>query len=122
MVIQYAMCLKQFGQVAFGGDLAIFVWRKGVEMKFRLIVIITVLLMSTTGVYAELHDRGGGLIYDDVLDITWLQDTNYAMISGYDSDGLMNWSGAMNWAAQLVYAGFNDWRLPRILPVNGISY
>jgi len=91
-------------------------------MKFRLIVIITVLLMSTTGVYAELHDRGGGLIYDDVLDITWLQDTNYAMISGYDSDGLMNWSGAMNWAAQLVYAGFNDWRLPRILPVNGISY
>ncbi|EGK72256.1 hypothetical protein METUNv1_01372 [Methyloversatilis universalis FAM5] len=27
---------------------------------------------------APLHDRGGGLVYDDVLDVTWLADANYA--------------------------------------------
>jgi len=41
---------------------------------------------------ATLIDRGGGLIYDDVLNITWLQDANYAMTSGYDADGRMNWA------------------------------
>jgi len=32
---------------------------------------------------AGLIDRGEGMIYDDVLDITWLQDSNYAKTSGY---------------------------------------
>ena len=36
---------------------------------------------------AALHDRGGGLVYDDVLNVTWLQDANYAQTSGYDADG-----------------------------------
>lgn len=61
---------------------------------------------------ATLHDRGGGLIYDDVLDITWLQDANYAQTSGYDGDGLMAWGDAVAWADSLVYGGYDDWRLP----------
>jgi hypothetical protein len=90
---------------------------KGVEMKRTLVVLFTVLLFSATGVYAELHDRGGGLIYDDVLDVTWLQDANYAYTSGYtsglhDDDGEMTWYEAMEWAEQLEYGGFDDWRLP----------
>ena len=64
---------------------------------------------------AMLYDRGGGLIYDDVLDITWMQDANYAMTSGYDSDGLMTWSDAEAWVDQLEYQGYDDWRLPRSL-------
>ena len=47
---------------------------------------------------AALIDRGGGLIYDTDRDITWLQDANYAQTSGYDGDGLMNWSAATAWA------------------------
>ena len=39
---------------------------------------------------AALFDRGGGLIYDDVLNVTWLQDANYAKTSGYDADGDMS--------------------------------
>jgi hypothetical protein len=66
----------------------------------------------TSPTHADLWDRGGGLIYDDVLKITWLQDANYAKTSGYDSDGLMNWSQATTWAANLVYGGYSDWRLP----------
>jgi hypothetical protein len=70
---------------------------------------------------ATLIDRGGGLIYDDVLNITWLQDANYAKTSGYDSDGLMNWVDAMTWATNLSYGGYNDWRLPTLHPSDKIG-
>ena len=68
---------------------------------------------------AALLDRGGGLIYDTVNDITWLQDANYAMTSGFHSTGRMSWHVAMSWAAGLSYndtvrnVTWNDWRLPR---------
>lgn len=67
---------------------------------------------------AALYDRGGGLIYDDVLNITWLQDANYAKTSGYDADGWMNWHEATEWTASLSYfdvvrnVTWGDWRLP----------
>ena len=49
-------------------------------MRSLIIIIVSFFLLSP--VYAALYDRGEGLIYDDVLDITWLQDANYAMTSG----------------------------------------
>lgn len=52
------------------------------------------------------------MVYDDVLDITWLQDANYAQTWGYDADGLMSWFAAMTLADNLVYGGYDDWRLP----------
>ena len=72
---------------------------------------------------AALHDRGGGLVYDDVLNVTWLGDANYAKTSGYDSDGLMTWDQAMTWADTLVYhdsvrnVDYSDWRLASNSPV-----
>jgi len=79
-------------------------------------------------VHATLIDRGGGLIYDDVLNITWLQDANYAKTqyttsggSLGDADGLMNWAAANLWASNLVYhdsvrnVDYSDWRLPVVL-------
>lgn len=77
---------------------------------------------------AALHDRGGGLIYDDVLNVTWLQDANYAKTSGYDADGMMKWAGANAWASNLSYydsvhnVNYDDWRLPTVTPANGVSY
>lgn len=61
---------------------------------------------------AALINRGNGLIYDTDLDVTWMQDANYAQTSGYDADGLMNWSQAVAWADQLTYGGSSNWRLP----------
>ena len=81
------------------------------------------LALATAGVLgsdlaqAALNDRGGGLLYDDVLNVTWLQDANYAKTSGYDDDGRMNWSAAKTWAANLVFGGYDDWRLAANTPV-----
>jgi len=53
---------------------------------------------------AALVDRGGGMVYDTVQNITWLQNWN--------TNGLMNWTTANDWANNLVHGGFDDWRLP----------
>jgi hypothetical protein len=77
--------------------------------------------------HAALFDRGGGLIYDDVLDITWLQDTNYALTNG-DNDGMMDWYEANTWVAGLSYydavrdVTYDDWRLPTMSPIDGNIY
>jgi len=86
--------------------------------KWALTLVVAAWLGSGAP-QAALFDRGGGLIYDDVLDITWLADANYAKTSGYDSDGRMNWSTANTWAANLVYEGYDDWRLPSALNQDG---
>jgi hypothetical protein len=41
-----------------------------------------------------------------------MQDANYAKTSGYAINGEMGWSYASAWAANLVYGGYSDWRLP----------
>lgn len=83
-------------------------------MKKVVVALAAVGLMATGSAQAALLDRGGGLIYDDVLDITWLQGANYAKTSGYDADGRMNWSAANVWAEALSYGGYSDWRLPTV--------
>jgi len=40
---------------------------------------------------ASLVDNGNGLLYDTVLNITWLQDANYAKTSNYSTTGFMTW-------------------------------
>jgi hypothetical protein len=61
---------------------------------------------------AILVDRGGGLIYDTWLDVTWLRDASMARTMGLSKDGFMTAPEAMKWAADLVYQGYTDWRLP----------
>lgn len=83
--------------------------------------IAALALLSFGTAQAALVDRGGGLIYDTVLDITWLQDANYSKTSGYHADGSMLWNEAMVWAEDLSYydsvrgVWLDDWRLPTTL-------
>ena len=83
-------------------------------------------------VNASLIDRGGGLIYDTELNVTWLQDANFGFGSSFDSidgttDGRMRWVNAEAWSADLSYydsvrdVTYDDWRLPTTGPVNGTS-
>lgn len=88
-------------------------------MKLHTLLLSAGLLSLTGAAQAALHDRGGGMIYDDVLDITWLQDANYAKTSGYSADGAMAWHAAKAWADTLVHGGFDDWRLPTMIDTDG---
>jgi len=84
------------------------------------LILALVLGASSLSAQATLIDRGGGLIYDDVLNITWLQDANYAQTSRYSVDGRMSWDDAVAWAAGLSYydsvrdVTYTNWRLPTI--------
>lgn len=69
------------------------------------ILSISIVLGFSTICNATLIDRGGGMIYDDVLNVTWLQNTN---IAGHG----MTWDAAMNWVDNFSYQGYDDWRLP----------
>ena len=83
--------------------------------------IVKSLALSLIGVgtsQAALIDRGGGLIYDDVKNLTWLQDANLALTGGYDADGRLSWADALAFAQSLEYRDeargvvWSDWRLP----------
>ena len=86
----------------------------------KIIFAMSMVLIFGIAVLAEatLIDRGGGLIYCDTLDITWLQDASYAKTTGYDADGEMTWDNAVSWADSLSYydsvrgVTWDDWRLP----------
>jgi len=75
-------------------------------MKSRLLVAICacVVTLITTSTNAALVDNGGGLIYDDVLDITWAQP-----------DTQRTWDNANTWAAGQTLGGVSGWRLPYII-------
>lgn len=89
--------------------------------------LCTLTLILFTGYsQATLIDRGGGLVYDDVLDITWLKDANYAATSGHSSTGKMNWLEATDWVSNLEFYDsvrgviWDDWRLPST--VNNLAW
>lgn len=85
-------------------------------MKTSLSLLTITLTLFANHASAALFDRGNGLIYDDTLDITWLQNANYANTQGYSNsiNGRMNWFTAKEWADELDFAGYTDWRLPSI--------
>ena len=97
-----------------------------IEMKTKL--LLPLLLITATSVQAQLYDNGGGLIYDSALNITWLQDANYAQTSGYSATGKMTWQDANTWANNLNYfdsangVSYTGWTLPGALPANGTNY
>ena len=86
---------------------------KRISICLMTLVLVFGLAIST---HAVLINRGGGMIYSTDLNVTWLQDANYAKTSGYDADGLMTWDEARYWAETLSYGGYDDWRLPNYDP------
>ena len=85
--------------------------------KFIIGAACVCLTVVSFNASAALIDRGGGLLYDDVLDVTWLQDANYAKTSGFDADGKMSTVQAEIWITGLSYydsvrdTTYDDWRL-----------
>lgn len=94
-------------------------------MVFKSIIGATCTCLAVVSFSADaaLVSRLGGMAYyDDVADLTWLADANYAQTSGYDADGAMNFSTANAWAAGLDVAGVTGWRLASTDPaLSGIN-
>jgi hypothetical protein len=53
---------------------------------------------------AALINNNNGTVTDTDTNLMWLQNAS--------SVGGMSWENAMAWAANLTYAGYDDWRLP----------
>lgn len=84
-----------------------------VRTGFLVSVILAGLFGISETVKATLIPRGNGMVYDDVMHVTWLQDANYAKTTGFATGGYMIWSTASDWAQNNVtVGGFTDWRLP----------
>ena len=84
--------------------------------------IVRSIALSLLGVgasQAALIDRGGGLIYDDVKNVTWMQDTQYALTSGYSASGLARLARSArpsrrtsSTTISVRDVTWGDWRLP----------
>jgi hypothetical protein len=97
---------------------------KAIRSIGRRFVAAGAILLTAGVAQATLVDRGGGMIYDTELNITWLQNWNQAKGSGYDvgppegseqNNGAMSWTNALLWADRLVWGGYSDWRLPTMI-------
>ena len=85
--------------------------------------------MLASGVaQATLVDRGGGLIYDTTLNITWLQNADlgaterFGVTLSFPNSGLMEWPTANAWIQAMNttdYLGYSNWRLPTALNQDG---
>lgn len=78
-------------------------------MRHQKTLLVFALIASsvvTGNAHASLVDRGNGMIYDDLNNVTWTVNANI--------NGLMNWTDANAWAANLVYGGYSNWVLPTI--------
>ena len=85
---------------------------KGVNMNsIRKLALAAALAASSLSASAELFARPGGMVYDSTQDITWLQNWN--------TNGQMDWTTANSWADNLVFGGYDDWRLPTALSPDG---
>lgn len=105
-----------------------------IKGKLGILLFGLVGLFNTS--HATLNDLGNGLVNDDVLNITWMQDANLfktlcdandPIATGFTpvdtadaatvctNNGQMTWNDAEAWMARLnaqSYLGFTDWRQP----------
>jgi hypothetical protein len=84
--------------------------------KHLLIPVLatSLLTLSTGSQAASLVQRTSDLIYDSDTNRTWMQNA--------DLNGTMTWYQAMNWADNLVYGGYDDWRLPSYDEMDHLFY
>ena len=82
------------------------------KRMFNLLWMVVIICNLAVAANAALVDNGNGTITDTDTNLMWLQNANLPGSS-------MNWANAMNWAETLVYASYDDWRLPSALNLNG---
>jgi hypothetical protein len=86
------------------------------KMKKWIVFLYTAVFLFVVSVQAQagLVNFGGGMIFDNDINLTWLQDANYPWSLHLGSNGLMQWDDAMAYAGGLNYGGQTGWRLPTV--------
>ncbi len=68
-----------------------------------------ILLLSLGAAQAALVDRGGGFIYDDVLNVTRMQNANLATSDNWDNQ--VAWADSLSLYDSIRDVTWTDWRL-----------
>ena len=106
--------------------------RTGISWLSRVVcaAVVCVTMTASPGM-ADLFDRGTSdegyhLIYDNVLDLTWV-DYSFGH-TGFGGTGHTRsyWNYSKDWADNLTITtggqAFDDWRLPKVIPVGDTNF
>jgi len=94
------------------------------KKKYLSVLIVGLLIFGFVGIAgATLIDNLDGTvtqIRDDGSKLMWLQDFSLSgTFPGAGTDGTLRYAEAVSWANQLVFAGYDDWRLPSAFNFDG---
>lgn len=68
----------------------------------------------------DFVDNGDGTVTDWATGLTWMQVDSAALQAGRHGNGKLDWGEALQWAENLEYAGYDDWRLPSAKELHSI--
>ena len=66
------------------------------------------------------NDNGDGTVTDKATGLMWMKVDSGELKAGKNKDGKLNWQEALDWAENLEYAGYSDWRLPNVKELQSI--
>jgi hypothetical protein len=97
------------------------------KMKKAIVSVCAIVLAFGTMKISEaaLIDRGSGLIYCDVLDVTFLQYASPSNLPPLVGPAQLSWDKAINWVENFTYYDsvrdiiWRDWRLPSAMNKDG---
>ncbi|MCK5642463.1 MAG: DUF1566 domain-containing protein, partial [Gammaproteobacteria bacterium] len=68
----------------------------------------------------DFKDNGDGTVTDKATGLMWMKIDSGKLKAGTAKDGTMDWRQALDWAENLEYAGYSDWRLPNAKELHSI--
>jgi hypothetical protein len=68
----------------------------------------------------DFKDNGDSTVTDKATGLMWMKVDSGKLRAGEYKDGKLNWREALDWAENLEFAGYSDWRLPNVKELQSI--
>ncbi len=68
----------------------------------------------------KFQDNGDDTIIDRATGLMWMKYDSGYFQAGDLEDGTLNWAQALEWAENMTFAGYSDWRLPNAKELQSI--